>query len=95
MQLVLAILSALVLWLLLGVLVVMLGRIRAALARIHLSLAKIAMGVRAIESETAILKDELPITVATLGRLADGAEDFASRLVSAESHLAETDVRSR
>ncbi|MBI4504726.1 MAG: hypothetical protein HY691_04265 [Chloroflexi bacterium] len=89
MELLLTTLSGLALWVFLALLVAMLGRIRAALERIHVSLAKIAMGVRAIESETAILKAELPTTVDTLAQLSGGAEVIAAGLASAERRLAE------
>lgn len=89
MELLLAILSGLALWVLLAVLVALLGRIRAALASINATLAKIAMGVRAIERETAILSDVLPGTATTLTQVADHAALIASRLASAENRLAE------
>ncbi len=89
MPLILTILSTLALWLFLGALVAMLSRIRTALEGINRSLAKIAMGVRAIESETAILKTELPITAAALTQLAAGGEAIAASLGSAERRLAE------
>jgi hypothetical protein len=86
--LVLTILSGLALWALLILLLVMLNRIRRALESIHTSLGKIAMGVRAIESETAILTAELPTTATALGQIADGADVVAQRLGSAEDRLA-------
>ena len=89
MQLLLTILSGLALWALLGALVLLLGRIQASLQGINTSLSKIAMGVRAIESETAILPAELPATAMGLTHLADGAEVIVSRLASAEHRLAE------
>ncbi len=88
MQLLLTILSGLALWLFLAALIAMLDRIRASLEGINTSLAKIAMGVRAIESETAILKAELPTTAVALTQLADGGEVIAANLASAETHLA-------
>ncbi len=88
MTLLLTILSVLALWLLLGALIFMLERIRAPLERINRSLAKIAMGVRAIESETGILKAELPTTASALGQIADGGEVIAARLASVDNRLA-------
>ena len=87
MELLLTILSGLALWVLLAVLVWALGRVQAALEGINRSLAKIAMGVRAIESETAILKATLPPTAATLADIAGGAEAIGASLVSANQRL--------
>jgi uncharacterized protein YoxC len=86
--LVLTILSGLALWALLILLIVMLNRIRRALEGIHTTLGKIAMGVRAIESETALLPAELPTTASGLAQIADGAELIAARLSAAETKLA-------
>jgi hypothetical protein len=88
MELLLATLSGLALWLFLGVLVLMLDRIRRSLSGINATLAKVAMGVRAIESETAILKAELPTTATALTQITDGAEAVAGLLVAADGKLA-------
>ena len=87
MELLLTILSGLALWALLGVLVWALGRVQAALEGINRSLAKIAMGVRAIESETAILKATLPPTATTLADIAAGAEAIGASLIAANQRL--------
>ena len=87
MQLLLTILSGVALLVLLGALLVALTRVQSALDGINQSLAKIAMGVRAIESETAILKAEAPRTLATMTALADGGELIAAQLGSAEARL--------
>jgi hypothetical protein len=44
--------------------------------------------VRAIESETAILKNEAPTTLGAMTALADGGDLIAARLGSAEQRLA-------
>jgi hypothetical protein len=88
MQLLLTILSGLALIALLAVLLVALMRVQKALDGINTSLSKIAMGVRAIESETAILKAEAPTTLAAMTALADGGELIAARLSSADARLA-------
>jgi hypothetical protein len=87
MQLLLTVLSGLALLTLLAALLVALTRVQYALDGINQSLAKISMGVRAIESETAILKTEAPTTLAAMTALADGGELIAARLSSAESRL--------
>ena len=87
MQILLTLLSGLALLVLLGVLLVALTRVQYALDGINASLSKIAMGVRAIESETAILKAEAPTTLAAMTALADGGELIAARLSSAEARL--------
>ena len=87
MQLVLVILSGLALLVLLAALLVGLTRVQYALDSIVVSLAKISMGVRAIESETAILKAEAPTTLAAMTALADGGEAIAAHLTSAEQRL--------
>jgi uncharacterized protein YoxC len=89
MELLLAILSGAALWLFLIVLIAFLGRIRKALAGINGSLSKIAMGVRAIESETAVLTAQLPVTAAALTQITEGAEALAGILASADGHLAQ------
>lgn len=89
MELLLAILSGLALWLFLGVLVLMLDRIRRALTGINATLAKVAMGVRAIEVETAALPVALPVTAAALTQITEGAEALAGILASADGHLAQ------
>lgn len=87
MQLLLTVLSGVALLALLAVLLVALVRVQKALDGINQSLAKIAMGVRAIESETGILKAEAPTTLAAMTALADGGELIAARLSSAERRL--------
>lgn len=89
MELLLTFLSGAALITFLTMLLVFLARIRRALAGINVSLAKIAMGVRAIESETAILPAQLPITASALTQITDGAEALAGILVSADGHLAQ------
>ena len=88
MELLLAILSGLALWLFLGVLVLMLGRIRRALSGINATLGEVAMGVRAIEVETATLPQALPVTATALTQITEGAEALAGILASADGHLA-------
>ena len=88
MELLLATLSGLALWLFLGVLGLMLDRIRRSLSGINTTLAKIAMGVRAIESETGILPVALPVTATAVTQIADGAEVIAATLATAETRLA-------
>jgi hypothetical protein len=92
MQLLLTLLSGLALLALLVVLLIALTRVQNALDGINRSLAKIAMGVRAIESETAILKAEAPTTLAAMTALADGGEVIAARLSSAEARLGQVAV---
>lgn len=87
MQLLLTVLSGLALLTLLVALLVALTRIQKALDGINVSLAKISMGVRAIESETGILKAEAPTTLAAMTALADGGEVIAARLSSTETRL--------
>lgn len=87
MQLLLTILSGVALLALLLVLLVALTRVQKALDGINVSLEKIAMGVRAIETETAILKAEAPTTLAAVTALADGGEVIARHLGSAEARL--------
>lgn len=88
MQLLLTVLSGLALLILLVVLLVALIRVQKALDGINVSMSKIAMGVRAIESETGILKAEAPTTLSAVTALADGGEVIAARLSSAEARLA-------
>ena len=87
MELLLTILSGAALIVFLAVLLIYLDRIRGSLAGINVSLSKIAMGVRAIESETAILPDQIPVTAAALTEITEGAEAVAGILVSADGHL--------
>jgi hypothetical protein len=88
MLLLLTVLSGIALLALLAVLLVGLVRVQYALDGINASLSKIAMGVRAIESETGILKAEAPTTLAAMTALADGGELIAARLSSADARLA-------
>jgi hypothetical protein len=89
MELLLTFLSGLALIAFLAVLLAFLSRIRTSLAGINVSLAKIAMGVRAIESETAILPAQLPVTATVLTQITEGAEALAGILASADGHLAQ------
>lgn len=88
MEVVLAILSTILLWLFLIVLAVALDEIRQSLEGVSRSIAKIAMGVRAIESETAALPVEVPVTAAALTQIADGGEAIAAVLGSVDGRLA-------
>ena len=87
MQLLLTVLSGLALLTLLVALLVALVRVQRALDGINVSMSKIAMGVRAIESETGLLKAGAPTTLAAVTALADGGEVIAARLGSAEQRL--------
>jgi hypothetical protein len=87
MQLLLTVLSGLALLTLLVVLLAALIRVQKALDGINVSMSKIAMGVRAIESETGLLKAGAPTTLAAVTALADGGEVIAARLSSAEARL--------
>lgn len=89
MELLLTILSGTALIVFLAVLLAFLARIRRSLAGINVSLSKIAMGVRAIESETAILPDQIPVTATALTEITEGAEALAGILASADGHLAQ------
>jgi hypothetical protein len=88
MEVVLAILSTILLWLFLIVLAVALDEIRQSLEGASRSMAKIAMGVRAIESETGALPVEVPVTAAALTQIADGGEAIAAVLGSVDVRLA-------
>ena len=89
MELLLTFLSGAALITFLVVLLAFLDRIRKALGGINVSLAKVAMGVRAIESETAMLPAQLPITATALTQITEGAEALAGILASADGHLAQ------
>lgn len=89
MELLLTFLSGGALITFLLVLLAFLNRIRKALGGINVSLAKVAMGVRAIESETAMLPAQLPITATALTQITEGAEALAGILASADGHLAQ------
>jgi uncharacterized protein YoxC len=89
MELLLAALSGLGLIVFLILLLAFLDRIRRALAGVDVSMSKIAMGVRAIETETAILPAALPTTATALTQITEGAEALASILGSADGHLAQ------
>lgn len=89
MELLLTILSGAALIVFLAVLLIYLDRIRRSLAGINVSLSKIAMGVRAIEVETAILPDQIPVTATALTEITEGAEALAGILASADGHLAQ------
>jgi hypothetical protein len=88
MEVLLAILSTLLLWLFLIALTIALDEIRQSLEGASKSLAKIAMGVRAIESETGALPVEVPVTAAALTQIADGGEAIAAVLGSVDGRLA-------
>lgn len=71
-------------------LVVALGvyQITEALKGINKIMAKISWGVRAIEGETDLITSQVPALMDTFTVIDDGAKIIASRLSSAEGHLA-------
>ena len=71
-------------------LVVALGvyQITEALKGINKIMAKISWGVRAIEGETDLITSQVPALIDTFTVIDDGAKIIASRLSSAEGHLA-------
>lgn len=75
---------------LLLLLVVALGvyHITEALKGINKTMAKISWGVRAIEGETALITQNVPPLIDTFATIDDGAKIIATRLSSAEGHLA-------
>ena len=81
MEILLAILSVLIVWALLGLLLVALFVIAKTLSGVRTSLEKVAAGVRAIETEVEPLK---PGTA----RLAEALNRTASSLTAAEQRLA-------
>jgi len=88
MLLLLTVLSGIAVVALLIVLLVALRQVHNGLENVHVSVQKIAWGVRAIEQETAILKSEAPTTLAGLTGIADGGEEIAAGLSSADARLA-------
>ncbi len=62
--------------------------ITEALKGINKSMAKISWGVRAIEGETALITQNVPPLIETFTVIDDGAKVIATRLTSAEKHLA-------
>ncbi|MBA3234670.1 MAG: hypothetical protein H0T59_01600 [Chloroflexi bacterium] len=89
MELLLTILSGAALIAFLAALLAFLARINGALEGVNVSLSKVAMGVRAIESETAMLPAQLPVTADALTQITEGAEALAGILASADGHLAQ------
>lgn len=63
-------------------------RITEALKGINQTMAKISWGVRAIEGETGLITSQVPPLIETFGVIDDGAKIIATRLTSAEEHLA-------
>jgi len=62
--------------------------ITEALKGINKTMAKISWGVRAIEGETDLITSQVPPLIETFTVIDDGAKIIASRLSSAEGHLA-------
>ena len=62
--------------------------ITEALKGINKTMAKISWGVRAIEGETDLITSQVPQLIDTFTTIDDGAKIIASRLTSAETHLA-------
>lgn len=62
--------------------------ITEALKGINKTAAKISWGVRAIEGETDLITSQVPPLIATFTVIDDGAKIIATRLTSAEQHLA-------
>jgi hypothetical protein len=87
MPLLLAILSVLAVWALLGVLIFGLLLIIKALQSIRGWLEKITMGVRAIEKQTAPLAAHADALAASLGEAADALGAGARRLAEVERGL--------
>jgi hypothetical protein len=87
MTVLLTLLSALELVLLLSALAYALYRIQGALDRINITASKILWGVRAIEHETAPLREGLPHLRDTLSQVVGGAGVIAEGLASADQHL--------
>jgi hypothetical protein len=71
-------------------LVVFIGvyHITEALKGINKSMAKISWGVRAIEGESDLITSQVPPLIDTFTVIDDGAKVIATRLTSAERHLA-------
>ncbi len=62
--------------------------ITEALVGINRTMAKISWGVRAIEGETNLITSQVPPLIDTFTVIDDGAKIIATRLSSAEGHLA-------
>ena len=62
--------------------------ITEALKGINKTMAKISWGVRAIEGETGLITSQVPPLIETFTVIDDGAKIIATRLTSAEKHLA-------
>lgn len=62
--------------------------ITEALLGINRTMAKISWGVRAIEGETDLITSQVPPLIDTFTVIDDGAKIIATRLSSAEGHLA-------
>ncbi len=88
MDVLLALLTGIELIIVLAVVSYGVQTITHALKGINRSMAKISWGVRAIESETALLTANVPPLIDTFKGLDDGAKIIAERLSSAERHLA-------
>lgn len=63
-------------------------QIMNALRGINRVMAKISWGVRAIEGETDLITSQVPPLIETFTVIDDGAKIIATRLTSAEKHLA-------
>jgi len=83
-----ALATALAFLLLLLVVAVGVFKITEALKGVNKSMAKISWGVRAIEGETALITQNVPPLIDTFAVIDDGAKIIATRLASAERHLA-------
>jgi len=80
--------TALAFLLLLVVVAVGVYQIAEALKGVNKTMAKISWGVRAIEGETALITENVPPLIGTFTVIDDGAKIIATRLSSAERHLA-------
>lgn len=87
-DLTLARITALAFILLLAVVAIGVYYITEALKGINKTMAKISWGVRAIEGETDLITSQVPPLIETFTVIDDGAKVIASRLSSAERHLA-------
>lgn len=87
-DLTLARITALAFILLLAVVAIGVYYITEALKGINKTMAKISWGVRAIEGETDLITSQVPPLIETFTVIDDGAKIIASRLSSAERHLA-------
>ena len=87
-ELTLARITAFAFILLLVVVAVGVYQIMNALRGINRVMAKISWGVRAIEGETDLITSQVPPLIETFTVIDDGAKIIATRLTSAEKHLA-------